>query len=74
MLVTNVKVGDIITCQYPSNKCKSGNMLKNRKGKIEVIGAGTNSKGGPYIKILQEDGTYRTLSNSKIVNLQIVGS
>lgn len=66
MLVCNVNVGDSISCLYPKNGNR--NVLANRAGKVEAKGVGPK---GDYIKVQLTDGTYRTFSAKRIVDLAV---
>lgn len=68
MLVCNVSVGDRISCLYPKNGYR--NILASREGLVESTGTGPN---GEYVKVQLNDGTYRTFSSKRIVDLKIVG-
>jgi hypothetical protein len=67
MLVCNVNVGDRISCLYPKNGNR--NVLANREGYIEAKG---NGPAGEYVKVQLTDGTYRTFSTKRIVDLKLV--
>lgn len=57
----SVRVGKIVSCLYPKNGNR--NILTKQEGRIERVG-----KGRTWITIQKNDGSYRTLSGSKMVN------
>lgn len=67
MLVCDVNVGDKCTCLYPRKG--NTNILANREFFVEKKGTGPN---GEYVKAQLTDGTYRTFSTKRIVDLQVV--
>lgn len=67
MLIANVTVGDRISCLYPRNGNR--NVLANREGFVEAKGTGP---AGDYLKVQLNDGTYRTLSTKRIVDLEVI--
>jgi hypothetical protein len=69
MLVCDVNVGDRISCLYPRNGNR--NVLANREGFVEAKGTGPS---GEYVKVQLTDGTYRTFSTKRIVDLEKVAS
>lgn len=68
MQICNVPVNACITCKYPVHGNR--NILKNREGRIEAVGK--NKFGEEYIKVQLTNGTFRTFSANRIVNLQVV--
>jgi hypothetical protein len=69
MLVCDVNVGDKCVCLYPRNGNR--NVLANREFFVEAKGTGPS---GDYIKAQLTDGTYRTFSTKRIVDLEKVAS
>jgi len=67
MLVCDVNVGDKCTCLYPKNGNR--NVLVNREFFVESKG---NGPAGEYVKAQLVDGTYRTFSTKRIVDLQVI--
>jgi muconolactone delta-isomerase len=65
MLIKKLRVGNIVNCLYPKNGVK--NILTRQKGRIERI-----AKNGTWVTLEREDGSYRTLSASKMVNATVV--
>lgn len=68
MLVCNVNIGDRISCLYPRNGNR--NVLANREGLVESKGTGP---AGEYVRVQLTDGTYRTFSTKRIVDLELLG-
>lgn len=66
MLICNVNVGDSISCLYPMNGNR--NILKARKGFVEAKGTGPK---GDYVKVQLTDGTYRTFSAKRMVDVAV---
>lgn len=65
-----INVGDAAKCKYPMNGNR--NILKDRNIKrVEATGTGPMGK---YLKVELEDGTFRTFSERRIVDLELVKS
>jgi len=62
MIDTQAKVGDPFVGYYPTGG--TSNVLSFIEGTHEKFGIGPN---GPYRTVHKLDGTYRTLSDDKIV-------
>jgi hypothetical protein len=67
MLVCNVNIGDRVSLLYPRNGTR--NVLAGRDGLVESKG---NGPAGEYIRVQLNDGTYRTFSSKRIVDLKVV--
>lgn len=63
LLATFFKVGQTLKTKYP--KHGNLNILKNHKGLIKGAGYGP---GGPFATIQEDDGKYRSLSVSKMID------
>lgn len=61
MLMNKVRVGNLISCLYPLNGKR--NILTKQEGRIERV-----AKNGSWVTIEKRDGSYRTLSGTKMVN------
>lgn len=66
MLMNKVRVGNILKCLYPKDGRK--NILTRQQGRVERV-----AKNGSWVTIERTDGSYRTLSGSKMVNPVIAG-
>lgn len=62
-VITNFKVGQTIACKYPKHGTR--NILCNQEGKILKAGVSAN---GLFATIQRLDGTYRTLSLSRMID------
>lgn len=58
-------VGRTLKCKYPKHGTR--NILVNREGTIEKSGTGP---AGPYVVLALKDGSYRTLSQRRMVDAQ----
>lgn len=61
MLMNKVRVGNLISCLYPLNGKR--NILTKQEGRVERV-----AKNGTWLTIEKTDGSYRTLSGTKMVN------
>lgn len=64
MLMNKVRVGNLLKCLYPKDGRK--NILTRQQGRVERV-----AKNGSWVTIEREDGSYRTLSGTKMVNAAV---
>ena len=64
-VVPTYSVGDVIKCKYP--KHGNRNILVNRQGSVVQVGIGP---AGPYAKLEMVDGSARTLSENRMIDVK----
>ena len=64
MIKTHKRTGSQVSFMYPARG--KGNILRRVKGAVEEKGNGPN---GPFLRVLESNGEYRTFSTKKIVDM-----